>query len=347
MADYERSLAESSSPPAEDPRFRQQALVNGAEILADVEESVRANTLRINDGYKRLAWAIGETRAASEMSPADSMRAAAVFSNVTVRVLARHLEDDPSLLPAFTTAIIALNESISRRIRETTLAYTWYLLDRIHQAHLDERHRVARELHDRLGEGVSGALRQLELYELTEADQPTGPAFSTLAKGALSEAMDRLRLIISGLRHDPVAGLEKALEEFIAAAATDVDVRLRVSGDESWVPPTIMDETFLIVREAVRNALAHAAPQLLLIGVDLAPHELRALVEDDGRGFDLHGHDLHGSAGLAGMRERAVLVGGSLNVTSSPGHGTQVELLVPLPGPRDDGPSGPAPDAPS
>ncbi len=117
-----------------------------------------------------LAWMIGEARAESRLSPADLLRAAGAFFDVTVSSLGGHVKDDPELLPCFITAVVALNESISRRIREATLAYTGYLLERVDQAHIDERRRIARDLHDRLGEGMSVALRQLELHELAERE---------------------------------------------------------------------------------------------------------------------------------------------------------------------------------
>ncbi|HET9895062.1 MAG TPA: ATP-binding protein [Streptosporangiaceae bacterium] len=301
---------------------------------------MRSNCVRIDESYKKIAWAIGQARAVSGQSPADSLRAAVIFFNVTVSAMMRHVQDDFRLLSVFTLAITALNESINRRIREANIAYNGYLLDRIHRAHLDERHRIARDLHDRLGEGVSGALRQLELHELVEPDRPVEPRLHTsLAKGALTEAMDRLRLVILDLRRDSVTSLEKALGDYVISTATDVDVRLRISGDESWAPPTVIDEVFLIIREALRNALAHASPQVVLVRADLAPHELRAWVEDDGSGFDPRAVCTRISAGIASMRERAALVGGKLAISSSPGQGTQVELVVPLPGSPEGRPS--------
>ncbi|HZR52026.1 MAG TPA: ATP-binding protein [Streptosporangiaceae bacterium] len=339
LESYTESLVALHSPLVAEPRARQQVLANGSDIITDVVESVRADSVQIDESYKRLAWTIGETRAGSELSPADSLRAAMIFFNVTVGTLTPHVAEDDGLLHAFMIAMLALNESINMRIREASLSYTGYLLDRIHRAHLDERHRIARELHDRLGEGVSGALRQLELSELATPGQPVDPAqHTTLARNALTEAMVRLRLVISDLRKDPVTSLEKALTDYIAAAAPERDVRLRVSGDETWAAPTVLDEVFMIIREALRNAIAHGSPRLVLIAVQMAPHELRARVEDDGRGFDLQSYssrDPAESAGLVTMRERAALVGGSLSLSSSPGQGTHVELVVPLPGRRD------------
>jgi signal transduction histidine kinase len=257
---------------------------------------------------------------------------------VTVSSLASHVKDDPELLPCFTTAVVALNENISRRIRDSTLAYTGYLLERVDQAHIDERRRIARDLHDRLGEGLSVALRQLELHELTSRENPITPPRAAMAKEAITEAMRRLRVVTSDLRQDSVRSLENALIQYIDSVAADADVRLRVSGDETWAPPAVIDEAFLILREAIRNALRHGAPRMVLIGVALAPHELHAWVEDDGCGFVLgdHATSVFTGTGLTSMRERAALTGGRLSIASAPGQGTYVELLVPLQGHRDE-----------
>ena len=340
LASYEQGLVESQSPAMDEPSVRARLLACGEEIVHDIAESVRADTVQINEFHKLLAGTIDETRAASGPIPEYSLLATLIFFNVTVGVLGRHVGEDPELLSSFLVAVIALNESINKRIRTAALAHTEYQLDFINAAQMEERRRIARELHDRLGEGVSGALRQLELHELKEADCPIESAHhTTLAKKALIDAMDRLRFVISDLRREPVTDLGRALAAYIDSAAPDLDVRLRVSGDESWATPTVIDEVYLIVREALRNALAHAVPRQVLVGVDLTPHELRAWVEDDGRGMEPGcgpiGHSA-GTAGLIGMRERAALIGGSLTLSSTPGRGTRVDLLVPLPGSGDE-----------
>jgi signal transduction histidine kinase len=111
-----------------------------------------------------------------------------------------------------------------------------------------------------------------------------------------------------------------------------------VSGDERWAPLPVIDEAFLIIREAIRNALAHGSPRLVVIGIALAPHDLLARVEDDGIGFAAGpARDPRtAGTGLVSMRERAAVLGGRLRIASTPGQGTVVELLVPLPGHRDE-----------
>jgi signal transduction histidine kinase len=227
-------------------------------------------------------------------------------------------------------------------VEQTTVDYTSYLLNQIHEANIDERRRVARELHDRLGEGLSVALRQLDLYEIATQRSPEELAPQTmLAREALVESMRRLRAVTSDLRQERVTGLEKALAQYLDSVAAEAQVTLLVSGDESWASYAVLDEVFLILREGARNALEHGAPMQVLIAVNVTPHELTARVQDDGRGFVTPEPDVAakaGTAGLASMRERAALMGGRLTVTSAPGHGTCVELYVPLMGRFDEQP---------
>ncbi|UBI40985.1 ATP-binding protein [Streptomyces mobaraensis] len=97
------------------------------------------------------------------------------------------------------------------------------------------------------------------------------------------------------------------------------------------MPSRTAREVRLVLREAQRNALRHAHAGRITVTVEVTQAEVRAGVEDDGRGFqdpDPAASGRHG--GLLGMRERAALLGGSLTVDSRPGHGTRVRLRVPL-----------------
>jgi signal transduction histidine kinase len=336
---YAKSLEALGSPAVADPRAREQAMLDGSDILADIAACVRGSDIRTDDHDEMLARMIRVTRADGRLSPAELLRAAAAFFEATVSSLASHVGTDPELLPCFITAIVALNESFSRRIREATLAYAGFLLERVDQAHVAERRRIARDLHDRLGESLSVALRELELYGLAGRGDPA--ALDTRlarANDTLAEGMRRLRMVTSDLRQEAVRSLETALVQYLDSVTTDADVRLRVSGSETWVSPAVIEEAFLIIREAIRNALTHGMPQMVLIGVTLAPHELHAWVDDNGRGFVLTGdtNPVSTGTGLASMRERAAVIGGRLMLDSAPGQGTHIELLVPLPGHRDD-----------
>lgn len=340
LTSYAKSLEGMSGSVLAEPSARDQAVTIGTAIITDLVESLKGGGWQIGDRRAMLASIADGDTAENPASLADLLRAAATFFDVTVNALACHVKDDPEMLSCFVAAILALNDSISRRIEDATLAYTSYLLERVDDAHIDERRRMARDLHDRLGEGLSVALRQLELHEIASEQDPLTPRPRVaVAKEAVTEAMRRLRAVTSDLRQDSVRNLEEALVQYIDSVATaDADVRLRVSGDETWAPPAIIDEAFLIIREAIRNALRHGVPQLVLIGVVIAPHEFHAWVEDDGCGFvPASGADsLSTGTGIVSMRERAAVLGGRLAIASAPKQGTRVELLVPLPGRRNE-----------
>ncbi|MET0414871.1 MAG: histidine kinase, partial [Actinoplanes sp.] len=292
---------------------------------------------QIDESSMMLAWDIGETRAAQAIPTRESWRAAMVFVETVLHWVVRHVDADS--METLGVVLMTLNQSITVRVREATGAYTSFLLNRIHEAHLGERQRIARELHDRVGDGLSVAHRRLELFEDQQDDPVKAASQAKKAHQAVLESLESLRSVITDLRLEaPLKSLEKALAGYIESVpSSDGQLRLRVNGDENWVPTTVRDESFLIIREAIRNALAHGAPGKILIRVDIAPHELRAVVEDTGRGFDHASIPTAATAGLSSMRERAALLGGMVLVASQPGQGTQVELTVPLPEQRVDG----------
>jgi signal transduction histidine kinase len=259
------------------------------------------------------------------------------FFSVYATSRVRKVTSDSAMNQPFMTALRTVNGWVGKHVRGSGDAYL-ARLDLIQRARTDERCRIARELHDRLGEVLTVGLRQLDLYELTGPQEPDGR--SLIARVALVEAMRRLRLVTSDLRDDPVTSLEKAVLDYLDRVCADADIQLIVTGDETWASAVVLDEVFLIIREALRNALKHGAPRSLTIGVDLTPYELRAHVHDDGRGFACNGgtDPPPTGSGLAAMRERAALLGGSLTISSAPGRGTNVELSVCLPGHRGDQP---------
>jgi signal transduction histidine kinase len=314
---------------------------NVDQVLTDVVESVRAGSPQVDESQKLRIRELSVDRAARRLHARESLRATMVFYEITLTSIFRHVQNDPDALVMFRIFVQALSHSLSMRMMEAATAYTGYLLNRIHEAHLGERRRIARELHDRVGSGLSIAHSQLELFhDYVDKEPMKAVSRAEHAHQAVIESMESLRTMTVDLRLDtPMKSLEKALVSYVdSTPADDVAYHLRVNGDETWAPPPVRDESFLIVREAIRNALAHGDPDMVLISVDIAPHELRAIVEDTGHGFDRAQQAESGGTGLASMRERASLLGGSLTVSSRPGHGTVVELIVPLPGQQEEPP---------
>lgn len=329
---YAQALEEAANPLSQDPAAVEQALANAAQILDDVAHAVSTGHTDPDDSYRLLAWEIGASRAQAGAHPEHSLAAASVWFGTVVKSLAEQLESSPQSLALFTVAILGLERSINMRIRESSASYASYLLNMAREARAKERRSIVRDLHDRIGYGVSAAQRHLELFNL---NWPTNPAQAAakveVAQQAIAELMANLRALTSNLHPpEPLNNLEKALVRYIESVGRDeLNIRLQVNGDETWASPTVLDESFLILREAARNALSHASPSMVLIRVDIAPHELRGSVEDDGVGF--HPAERHGDGvGLITMRERAINIGGRATVTSRPGAGTRVELFVPF-----------------
>ncbi|HZB33955.1 MAG TPA: histidine kinase [Streptosporangiaceae bacterium] len=332
---YERELQAMDSPISHDPDSRRQATARADQTVTDLVASLRGGKIDLDQHHRLLSWDHGTAQAAGGIHVSQSLRAAVALFEVTLSFTAEHLAQTESAgLLEFVSLV--LNESINERIREVAVAHNSFLLNKIDAAHEEERRRIARELHDRISPGVVAAQRQLELYLESLPDPGDDSARIESAQEAIRETIDELRTTTSDLRYkEPLKGLENALHVFLEAVGhPTLHTRLGVHGDEAWVPPAVREESFLIIREAVRNSLSHGRPSMILVRVDIAPYELRASVEDDGIGFNLE--DIDATAGLASMRERTALLGGTLSMSTQPGHGVQVELSVPLPGRRDE-----------
>ncbi|GAA0547309.1 histidine kinase [Actinomadura livida] len=338
LAEYLRALRAEGSSIVNDPLATRQALAHADQAITDVVRSVRAGRVQVNENAQLLARNIGEARAAKATPARESWQAAMILMETVVRSAARHLESGP--LDTYAVVLLALTRSITVGIREATGAYMSYLLSRIHEAHIGERRRIARELHDRVGNGLGVAHRQLELFgDVAERVPVAATNRLERAQEAVVEAMENLRGLMLDLRLDNPQSLEKALTAYIESIPKgDGTLTLRVTGDETWLPDIVRDESFLIIREAIRNALAHGEPDLVLINVYISPDELRAVVKDDGIGFEPTEQGRSDGTGLASMTERAALLDGSLTVLSERGKGTQVELLARFPPERREDP---------
>jgi signal transduction histidine kinase len=337
LLDYEQALVRAGNPVIKTDESRRQTRAQAGATLSDLIQSLRRRRVTVDSERWLLTRDIGEARAAGKLDPRDSLRAAGTLFEIILARVERHVSDRSGPLELLALTALAVNGSINTRIRDAAGAYTGYLLNIVHQAHLKERARIARELHDRVGPGLSVAHRQLELLEIMVADgSPRAAAKIDNAKQGVDEAMQNLRAVTSELRfEDPVTSMEKALLSFTETLRTDeVTIRVSVNGDETWAPPAVRDESFLVIREAIRNAFAHGAPAVVVARIDISPHDLRAIVEDDGVGFDADRVGERAGVGLSSMRERTELMGGALSVSSCPGRGVRVELHVPLPGHR-------------
>jgi signal transduction histidine kinase len=335
LDEYHAALSALGNAVVRDPLSLEQALENARQILTDVASSLRIGEVRVGESYKLISWNIGLTRAADGVHPVESLQAASVFFRTVLVIVSDHLSTESDAFDLLAMVAMALEHSIMLRVRTAVAGYTGFLLNQVHDAQISERRRIARDLHDRIGHTMSATHRQLELFNLYQGTDPEKAAQKVdAAQRAIRESMRNLRAVTSDLYAvEPCRCLETALENYVDGAATEgVEVRVRVNGDESWATPEVLDEAFLVLREAAHNALNHAGASTLIVNVDITPHEIRSFVEDDGCGFDPQPPPVSGGLGVSSMRERARLLGGTLAIRSRIGHGTHIDFAVPLSG---------------
>ncbi len=204
---------------------------------------------------------------------------------------------------------------------------------------LEERNRIAREIHDSIAQGLTGIIWQLNALERTAPSEG----------GLASDALDRVRSLakdslrearrsVWDLRTGPLRGgsLRDALQQELdkGAGIGDRKTSVAVVGDERVLPSGVETALLRICQESLVNILKYAHANEVGVTLHYEGDRVRLTVQDDGRGFDPDSPRQTsaggGGFGLISMRERARLLGGKLRVESSPGKGTLVETTLPL-----------------
>jgi signal transduction histidine kinase len=330
LGEYEVNLAEVGSPLLRSSVSRSQILSHARQLLDDLVDNLNGHHAAIT--RRTLAADIGSSRAAQGFYPGDSLRAAGVLFDVVMRASVVPARATESYEEALLAVSLNMNAVLVRALGVAADSYAAFQLDRIHEAHVEERRRISRELHDRIGHGVSLAYRNLELYDIYHTTRPAeAHGRVATASESLRETLDAVRQVISDLRvAEPLDSLEKALRYFLETVQQpDIEVVVQVTGDEHWASSETRDDVFLIVREALRNVFAHAQAGAVMVRVQIAPDELRATIRDDGIGFEPA--EISGAkAGIVSMRERIALLNGVVSLTSAAGHGTDIDFTIPL-----------------
>ena len=200
----------------------------------------------------------------------------------------------------------------------------------------EERNRLAREIHDTLAQGLTATALQLESADAlldagSDAQKARGPLRRALS--LTQSNLEEARRSVLDLRAAPLEGrpLSEALKALVERweAETCIGARYAAVNGSSPLPPRVEAALYRICQEALTNVARHAEAGRVGVRLVATPQEVRLSVEDDGRGFDASSvpGDRHG---LVGMRERAQMLGGALEVRSIPGEGTRVEVSVPL-----------------
>jgi two-component system NarL family sensor kinase len=203
---------------------------------------------------------------------------------------------------------------------------------------VEERNRLAREIHDTLAQGLTATGLQLESAEaLLETGSDAEKARAALSRAlSLTRAnLEEARRSVLDLRAAPLEG--RTLPEALGAlvdrweAETGVAARFKTVNAGRPLPPSVEVALYRVCQEALANVARHAGAGRVTVRLVATPEAVSLTIEDDGRGFDPSrvAGDRHG---LVGMRERVEMLGGGLDVRGLPGAGSRIEATVPLEG---------------
>jgi two-component system NarL family sensor kinase len=200
---------------------------------------------------------------------------------------------------------------------------------------VEERNRLARELHDTIAQGLTATTLQIESADaLLDVGSNAERARESLRR-ALSITQSNLeeaRRSVLDLRAAPLEGrsLSEALKALVNEweAETGTATRFQAVNGRRPLPPRVEVALYRICQEALTNVARHAEAERVTVRLITTTEQVQLIVEDDGRGFDAsEAVDRHG---LVGMNERTRMLGGTLDLRTRPGAGTRVQVTVPL-----------------
>ncbi|MFB2971113.1 sensor histidine kinase [Aerosakkonema sp. BLCC-F183] len=201
------------------------------------------------------------------------------------------------------------------------------------RATLQERNRIAREIHDSLGHALTAQSIQLENALLfLPADAEKTASFLREAKQLGSRALQEVRRSISTLRSDPLQGqslanaIAKAVTEFRQSTGIVPSCTIELSQP---IPTDISTALYRIIQESLTNIYKHSGATQVTIDLRENREAIRLQIEDNGRGFNPEGNTT--GFGLQGMRERTAALGGQFFLTSQLQQGCRITILIPLP----------------
>lgn len=204
------------------------------------------------------------------------------------------------------------------------------LLQKLLMAQEEERQHISRELHDQIGQELTGLLVGLGA---AASDPAQYPERLVMLRDLAARTLDSVRHLSRDLRPAVlddmglVPALRRHVEDF--QAIHGIETTLQVVGDEGRrLPPELEITIYRVVQEALTNVARHSGAEHASVVLNLHGPQVGAIVEDDGRGF--RPDRRRPGLGLEGMRERAALVGGSITIETCPGGGTTIYFKAPL-----------------
>ncbi|MBS0373700.1 MAG: PAS domain S-box protein [Proteobacteria bacterium] len=250
----------------------------------------------------------------------------------SMQATARSFLEDPAINAIVVMTRDVTDELLSRQRLSQAMAESRRLSHELLAAQESERARLARDLHDDVGQLLVGL--SLSMSRRTEGEEATRAAIASW-RALTAQVLEHLRRVVMDLRPPELDefGLGEALRRHAARIRSIVgkEIRVQVGDGVGRLSPDIEICAFRICQEALTNAVKYADAAHITVSVLRSDAALKLSVEDDGRGFDVGDHDPEHLTGLGllGMRERAALVGGTLEIQSARGAGTAVRATLP------------------
>jgi len=202
-------------------------------------------------------------------------------------------------------------------------------------AKLEERQRLARELHDSVSQALYAIVLDISAaQELRTIDPSRLVEILADARAVAESGLTEMRSLIFELRPESLErdGLIAALDRGVAAVQARYRIPIRATlGPEPKIPIATKEVLYRVAQEALQNSAKHAGARGLIVSLETGPDEVSLRVGDDGRGFDAQA-SFPGHLGLRSMQERVATVGGVLDIRSNR-HGTEVSVRIPLDSP--------------
>jgi signal transduction histidine kinase len=230
---------------------------------------------------------------------------------------------------------IRLESRVKERTNELTERYGQLrsVGEQLVLAHESEQRRIARELHDQIGQDLTAlkiTLSRAKAANLEEAQKALREA-----EALTEEVLQTVRNICSTLRPQVlddlglVAGLQWHIKTFAARTGIEISFESK-SIDEARLSPIVKSTIFRVIQEALTNVSRHADSRTAEVSLAMHNGSVEFSVKDSGKGFDVAGLK-KGSTGVSSMRERLSLVQGRFEISSAPGGGTTVKAHIPVP----------------
>ena len=234
--------------------------------------------------------------------------------------------------------LLLMNAIISERQSRERLASAndrlrQYALRIEDQATLQERTRIAREIHDSLGHSLTALNLQLETaLKLWQSNPTKAQTFLAQAKNLGSQALQDVRQSVSTMRRDPLQG--RSLSQAIASLAEDFHRSTGILPSQhvqltDSIPTDVSTAIYRILQEALTNISKYASANQVKIQLIATTTNLELTVQDNGRGFNLDQNTT--GFGLQSMRDRTVALGGYFNINSTLGQGCTITANIPIP----------------